>query len=327
MRVRFERRVIDFLAAMRGQTMHDQRVRLRQFHEILVDPIRSELRFAPGFFAFLAHGDPDVGVKHVGAPGGFLQVRIADDIAADALQPFRARLVLLWRRQTQLEVQLRRREHPGARRVRRAVADERDDLALNAPAFFLERENVRQDLAGMLFVSQRIDRRQAGELGELLDVRLGESADDRAVDHAGQDPRRVLDELAAPELNIVRVQENRFASQLAHTDFERDACPGGRLGKNEAPGLAAQRKLRVLAAVLFLQSSNAEDVFHLRPAQLLDAEKILHGAAANSATTASIARKPSIASGRVRFSAGKSRMTAVPAGTVRTPAACSRSTT
>src|SRR5205085_11919733 len=46
--------------------------------------------------------------------------------------------------------------------------------------------------------------------------------------------------------------------------------------KDQAPRLPAQRKLRVLPAILFLQGRDVEDVVHLRPAQLLDAEKILH---------------------------------------------------
>ena len=35
-------------------------------------------------------------------------------------------------------------------------------------------------------------------------------------------------------------------------------------------------KLRVLPAVLFLQSRVLEDFFHLRPVELFDAEKIFH---------------------------------------------------
>src|SRR5881227_883043 len=123
------------------------------------------------------------------------------------------------------------------------------------------------------------------------------------MDHPGQDPRRVLDQLTAPELNVVRVQKNRFAAQLPHTDLERNARPGRGLGKNQAPGLAAQRKLGETAPTLFLQCGNAEDVLHLLAAQLFDGEKSLH---ASSATTCSMACRPSTASGRVIFNAGKS---------------------
>ena len=96
------------------------------------------------------------------------------------------------------------------------------------------------------------------------------------MDHAGQDARRILDEFPAAQLNIVRVEENRLASQLAHAHFERDPRPGRGLGKDERPGLPAQRKVRVFATVLFLQRRNPKDVFHLRSTQLLDAKKILH---------------------------------------------------
>ena len=80
-------------------------------------------------------------------------------------------------------------------------------LPCDRPALFLERENVGQNLAGMLVIGQRVDRRDAGEFGELLDIALRERADDRAVDHPAQHARGVLDRLAAAELNVVRRSE------------------------------------------------------------------------------------------------------------------------
>ena len=129
----------------------------------------------------------------------------------------------------------------------------------------------------MLLVRQRVDRRHAGELRELLDVGLRKRPNDGAVDHPRENAGRVLDQLAAPELNVVRVQENRFTAQFAHAHFERDSRPRRRLRKDQTPGLPAQRKLRVLPAILFLQGRDVEDVVHLRPVQFLDAKKIFHG--------------------------------------------------
>src|SRR5205814_9213506 len=99
----------------------------------------------------------------------------------------------------------------------------------DASAFFLDRKNVRQDLAGMLVVRERVDRRHAGELRELLDVPLRERPDDRAMNHSPEHAARVLNQLAAPELNVVRVQKNRLAAQLAHSYFKRNPRPRGRL--------------------------------------------------------------------------------------------------
>src|SRR6266404_3700097 len=79
--VRFERCVVDFLAAMRREAMHHERIGPRELHYFLIDPIRTELRFTPRFFAFLAHRNPDVGVKYVRTTHRFLEVRVADDVA------------------------------------------------------------------------------------------------------------------------------------------------------------------------------------------------------------------------------------------------------
>jgi hypothetical protein len=106
----------------------------------------------------------------------------------------------------------RRRENPGVGHVACAVADERDDLAADRTALFLERENIRKNLAGMLVVSEGVNGRNAGEAGEILHIRLRERANDRAVHHAAQYARGVLDVLAAAELNVVRVEKHHLAS-------------------------------------------------------------------------------------------------------------------
>ena len=51
----------------------------------------------------------------------------------------------------------------------RAVTDERDDFARDGAELFLDRENVRQHLAGMFFVRERIDDGNAREFGEFLE--------------------------------------------------------------------------------------------------------------------------------------------------------------
>ena len=93
LRVRFESFLVDLLTAMRRQTMHHQRIRLGQFHQRLVDPVRSKLGFATRFIAFFAHRNPDVRVKHVGAARCLLQVFRANDATAGALLQFCPRLI------------------------------------------------------------------------------------------------------------------------------------------------------------------------------------------------------------------------------------------
>ena len=74
----------------------------------------------------------------------------------------------------------------------------------------------------MLVVRQRVDGRNAGKSGELLDVALREGADDRAVNHPAHHPRSVLDWLAAAELDVIGVEKHRPPAKFVDTDLERN---------------------------------------------------------------------------------------------------------
>jgi len=117
--------------------------------------------------------------------------------------------------------ELCRRPNPRVRHVAGAIADERDGFARNRPPLFLECENVRENLARMLVVRQRVDGRDAGKLGEFLDVALREGADDRAVNHAAQHARGVLDRLAAAKLNVIGIEKHGPAAEFVDADLKR----------------------------------------------------------------------------------------------------------
>ena len=54
--------LINFLAAVGGQTVHHQRVFVGFGHECFIDLIIGKVRFPLGRFLFHSHGDPYVGV-------------------------------------------------------------------------------------------------------------------------------------------------------------------------------------------------------------------------------------------------------------------------
>ena len=72
----------------------------------------------------------------------------------------------------------------------------------------------------MLLVRQRVDRWDAGKLGELFHVALAVSANNHALHHPSKHTRRVLDRLAAAELNFSRAQEDYLPAQLTNADLE-----------------------------------------------------------------------------------------------------------
>ena len=100
----------------------------------------------------------------------------------------------------------------------------------------------------MLVVGEGVDGGDAGEIGEFLDVALGEGADDGAVEHSAQDAGGVLDGFAAAKLDIAGGKEHDLAAELADADLEGDAGACGRFGEDMRPGLAGQRLRGVMAA-------------------------------------------------------------------------------
>ena len=61
----------------------------------------------------------------------------------------------------QFEIHFTGREQPGSRGVGNAVADICDHRLLDLAALLDDRENVAENLAGMLVIGQGIDRRHA----------------------------------------------------------------------------------------------------------------------------------------------------------------------
>ena len=120
--------------------MHDQRAG-RGGGRARVDLVAGQRRETLRGFPFLAHGDPDVGVEHLGAGGGGLEIRGDADVAARPAEQVRRRAELAagaamgsWK------PSFGGREDPGAGDVACAVADEADFAAGVIAEFFLEVE-------------------------------------------------------------------------------------------------------------------------------------------------------------------------------------------
>ena len=157
----------------------------------------------------------------------------------------------------------------------RRGADERDDLAHDGTPLFLKGENIGQDLAGVLIVRERVDRRNAGMAGEVVDVLLGKGADDRAMDHAAEDTGGVLDRLAAAELDVAGIEEKRPAAKFMDADLEADAGAGGRLGEDQRPCLAGEG-FGSEAAVRLEGRRGVQHVLHVRRGHALQTQKMFH---------------------------------------------------
>ena len=200
----------------------------------------------------------------------------ANHPATGALQQFRRGLEGFWRRDPQFETQPGGGKNPRVHHVARAVPDERYDFALNRPALFLKREDIRQDLAWMLLISERVDRRYGGITGKILDVLLCVSPEHRSVDDSPQHARRVFDRFAAAQLNFCRRQKCYLAAQLADTHIKRDPRPRRGLRKEHRPDLPGQRTAGVSPSLLLEPDSVSQNFLHLSPRQFLNAQQMLH---------------------------------------------------
>ena len=151
--------IINLLAAIGGQAVHDESVGLGELHEGLVDLITLQDFEARSGFGFLAHRNPHVGVKHIRAFGGGFQVFGADDVATSALQDSGLGLEFFWRGDAEFKAEFGRGKNPRDRHVARAVADERDDQTFQCLARFQNGLEVGKNLAGMFGVRERVDGR------------------------------------------------------------------------------------------------------------------------------------------------------------------------
>src|SRR6266850_755485 len=209
----------DFLAAMRRQAMHEQRVLLRRAHHLGVDLPGLEIAPALLVFRLEAHRGPDVGGDQVGAPNCFHGVGESLAVFGGS---FRFDFIPGRRRDVQLEIEQRRGLQPGIADVV-GVADPGHRRAADWPAVVDVGVNVGQDLAGVVLVGEPVDHRHARVPREALEDVLLEGADHDYVAHARYDLRGVLHRLAAPELRIARAEEDRGAAELVHPGLERKA--------------------------------------------------------------------------------------------------------
>ena len=79
----------------------------------------------------------------------------------------------------------------------------------------------------MLGIGECVDGGQAARGREDFQIALRVRADDRPVQHAAEDARRVLDRLtAAAEMQIGRIEKQGVPAQLADTDPRSSPASG-----------------------------------------------------------------------------------------------------
>jgi hypothetical protein len=107
-----------------------------------------------------------------------------------------------------------------------AVAEVGEAHTLDPSEPLPDRHHVRERLARVRLVGETVDDGDLGVAGELVDVGLGEGPDHDRVEVAREHEPRVLDRLAAAELEIRGRQVEPDAAELPHPGLERDPGAG-----------------------------------------------------------------------------------------------------
>ena len=109
-----------------------------------------------------------------------------------------------------------------------AIAHERDDDALEPAEALLDREQVRERLAGMLAKREPVDDRHARLGRELHGHLVRTRPDDDRIDHPLEVPRDVAHALPGAQHDVMG-QVDRVAAKLDHAGLEADPRPQARL--------------------------------------------------------------------------------------------------
>src|ERR1700676_2313767 len=245
-----------FLAAMRGQAVHESRMRLGELHERGIRLVGSENRGPFRLFLFVSHARPGISINRIGSGNGFARVgqdaerslglvrnglRHGDDYGIET-------------------VGLRRRDrnfraHRGARQKQRvrhivAVANVGKMNLGEIAEMLVQGEEVGERLAGMFEFAQRVDDRNAGVSGHLFDHSMTEGAQHNDVDPAFEVVGDVVERLAGIEAAGRLVDEKGAAAQAVHAGFEREAGAQRRLLEEHHHLLAGESAAKVRGTLL-----------------------------------------------------------------------------
>ena len=241
----------DLLASVRRQAVHEERVGRGMRHELGVHLVALEGRDAHVVLGLVAHGGPGVGEHHVGALDGGHRVAHELERGARAVllgsglalgEDLRVDLEALGRGDAHVHAGERAALEVGVGHVV-AVAHIGELQALERLAVLDEREEVGQDLAGVVGVGEGVDHRHVGASRDLLDLRLGEGAQHDAVVEVLEHLHGVLHRLAAREGGVVVGHDAGVGAQAVSADLEGVARTQRGLLHDDGHGLACQGRL------------------------------------------------------------------------------------
>ena len=120
------------------------------------------------------------------------------------------------------------------------IPHEHDPEAGDLSALLPQREEVTQDLHGVVDVGQPVDHRNPRVAGQLLHHLMAEGAGHDGVHPALQVAGRVLHRLPLPQSDVRGGEIDSMAAELGHPGLEGDAGPKRGLLEDQGQRLSAQ---------------------------------------------------------------------------------------
>src|SRR5271156_6270443 len=270
----------DFRAAMRRKTVHEDCVGRGMGEERVVNLIAGKRGIARGGFVFLAHAGPRVGVNCLRA-GGSLGGRAQDfnfaaRFAHHALgfgHDVWIRLVSRRRRDANVSSGARADAEQRVASVI-AIADVCDFQAAQISEAFFEREEISERLARMIAIGKRVDHRNSGVGGQLIERFLLEDARDDAGDPAFQAFRDVRNGFALAQMRDGVIKKYGRTAQACDTDFESDAGAQRRLFEDQREEAAGERAA-ITVGMRFHVRGEMQEVADLRGTPFHSGEQVV----------------------------------------------------
>ncbi len=265
----------NFFAAMCGEAMHKERFGFGDGHLMGINLPVGEILEPFGVFRFEAHAGPNVGGDQVGIAASIQRIgKFFVVVGAIQTGALRLHLIAGWGG----DMHIKAKDLGG---LQPSVADvigityPGHCFALDGTPMFDKGVDVRQDLAGVVFVGQAVDHGNARMRGKSLNDRLLESADHHDVNHARHHTCHVFDRLAARKLGVAPVQVDGDAAQLIHAGFERHPGAGRGLLEHHGQGAIPERLINFIAfEALFDPAGAREKMLQLLAGKVLELQEV-----------------------------------------------------
>src|SRR3989337_460666 len=264
----------DLDIAVSRQRVHVDRVRFGQGHLALIgDPMRVFLDDLGDLLRIwcVHHGAPGLGVDDVGVFKGGLHIIHNLETCAE-LARLLARLVhdlrhqfkLRWMCQNHVQPEAWHLEHQALRHghrllVRSRISPGYDHLLASQVAALLlyDGHQVGQNLEGMVDFALHVEHRDAGSLGDIVEITVSYSpvhvADGDAVEVPPEDLADLLRCISMCDLGVFRLYECSVPAQLSHPRLEGTPRARARKKEQHCQHLIAQIGMRLAQGAVTLQ--------------------------------------------------------------------------